>query len=219
MDKKLLIRSFYQGKDEEFMGAGNCASVALIKAAIYTFGFNVFNYTIENEIFQAKLKNGDKLSFTQKEFEYASKQSKFIPGKPLNEQELNAFKEINYYANLCFTIICKMAQKHGDFSQRFSKFIIPENFETAVETINDGTFTPEVYEFLGLEDNVSPVFRMRIRKRIRSKRGLVVWTGSHAMFAAGGYLDLYGKPVRFRKRFMIKLPGNFITGLFLLKNQ
>jgi len=217
MDKKTIIRSFYQGKDEDYQGAGNCASIAVIKAAIYTFGFDVFDYTIENDTYFVKLKNNDKITFTKQELGYASKESSFIQGKAVDKEETQAFKKIQEYAHICFTVICKMAQIHGDFSQRFSKFIIPETFEIAVETINDGAFTPEVYEFLGLEDYVTPVIRIRIRKRIRSKRGMVVWTGSHAMFAAGGYIDVYGKPVRFRNRFMIRLPGNFISGLFQIK--
>ena len=44
--KNFVFKAFYQGKDQESLGAGNCASVAITKAAIHTHGFNIFNYTL-----------------------------------------------------------------------------------------------------------------------------------------------------------------------------
>lgn len=214
MNKSIIIKAFYQGKDMESLGAGNCASVALIKAAIYSYGFDVLQYEVRGHTYHVKLKNGDDIAFTKEELAYASKQSSFIQGKTENDETRKQYKKILDYAHICFATICKMAQKHGDYSQRRSKIVVPDDFEEAVEIINDGTLTPEVYEFLGLEDNVSPVYRKRIWRWIKGKKGLVIWTKSHAMFAANGYFDLYGKPVRLKARFMFKLPGNLVLGLF-----
>ncbi len=218
MESKLIIRSFYQGKDEESLGAGNCASVALIKAGMYSFGYDLLQYEVFDQTYHVKMKNGDSVEFNSEELEYASRESSFIPGKTEDDETKKEYDKAIDYAHLCFATMCKMAQRYGDYSQRFSKFIIPKDFETAVEIINDGTFTPEVYEFLGLEEHISPVYRTRIEKRVKSKMGSVIWTKSHAMFAANSFFDRYGKPVKLKNRFMLRLPGKFITGLFQVKN-
>ena len=215
--KKLLFKAFYQGKDAESIGAGNCASIAIIKAAIFTFGYNVISYKKAGNSYLVTLKNGDSLTFNESELLYVKKESSFLLGKYKNESEKEQFLEILDYAHLCFASICKMAQENGDFSSRFSKFIKPESFELAVEIINDGTFTPHVYEFLGLEKHVSATYRTKLRKRIRQSCGMVLWTNSHAMYSNEGYFDLYGKKQKFNGRVMLKLPGKIAAGVFQLK--
>ncbi|MEB2777466.1 hypothetical protein SYJ56_19280 [Algoriphagus sp. D3-2-R+10] len=215
--KNLLFKAFYQGKDEEFLGAGNCASVALIKAAMFTFGHEVISYVKEGKDYKVTLKNGDSVSFSEDELSYAKKESSFIIGKSEDENEKKEFQKILDFAHLCFAVICKMAQLNGDFSSRFSKFIIPENFEIAVEIINDGTLTPQVYEFLGLEEHVTPTFRYKLKKRVKQPLGMVIWTKSHAMYCSEGSFDRYGKKEKFDGRIMAKLPGKLALGIFQVK--
>jgi len=215
--KKLLFNAFYQGKDEESVGAGNCASIAIIKAAMFTFGYEVISFEKEQNIYHVTLKNGEKISFNENELLYAKKESSFILGKYDTETEKEQFNEILEYAHICYATICKMAQKNGDFSSRYSKFIIPENFELAVEIINDGTFTPHVYEFLGLEDNATATYRTKLRKKVKQSFGMVLWTNSHAMYSSEGYFDLYGNKQKFKGRVMFKLPGKIAAGIFQLK--
>jgi hypothetical protein len=138
----------------------------------------------------------------------AKRESSFVPSDTESEEK--------NYAHLCFATMCKMVQIHGDYSQRFSKFIIPNSFEQAVETINDGTYTPEVYELLGLEKNVTPPVRYKLKKHISDDCGMVVWTASHAMFAADGYFDLYGDRTKFKSRTMFQVPGKIFIGVFQL---
>lgn len=216
--EELLFKAFYQGKDTQSFGAGNCASIALIKAAILTFGFDVFNYSKQDEIHQVELKNGEKLVFTDSELEYASKEASFILGETQDVNEKIEFEKIRSYAYLCFTSICKMAQKHGDYSKRLKKFIIPDSFELAVEIINDGTYTPLVYEFLGLEDYTSPIYRMKLNARINSNLGMILWTNTHAMFTTNGYFEKYGDKIKFTGRAMYSLPGKIALGIIQLRN-
>ncbi|ELR69294.1 hypothetical protein C900_05178 [Fulvivirga imtechensis AK7] len=215
--KDLLFTAFFQGRDEESLGAGNCASVAVIKAAMYTYGFDVFTLNRNSHKYDIRLQNGEQVAFTKAELDYAKRESSFILGESKSAAEQSEYKKIIEYAHLCFATICKMAQLNGDYSSRFSKFIIPDSFEMAVEIINDGTFTPNVYEFLGLEDSVTPAYRLRLTKKIQESYGMVLWTGSHAMFAAEGYFDLYGKKEEFKNRVMLKLPGKIATGVFQIK--
>jgi hypothetical protein len=213
----LLFKAFYQGKDEESLGAGNCASVALIKAAMFTFGYDVISYLTQGDTYNVTLKNLDKVSFTEAELQLVKKESSFILGEHENSEEKEQYENILDYAHICFASICKMAQKHGDYSSRFSKFIVPDSFEIAVEIINDGTFTPNVYEFLGLENHVTPAYRAKLTSKINEPYGMVLWTGVHAMYANNGYFDLYGAKEKFTHRIMTKLPGIIATGVFQIK--
>ena len=213
-----IFTAFFQGKDETAAGAGNCASIAIIKAAIYTFGDQIFQeWSQQENRYNIILKNGDQVTFTQEEFDYAKEEASFILGEAENEADNQLFVEMRELAYLSFTAICKMVQIHGDYSSRLKQFIIPEDFKTAVEIINDGTDTPDVYELLGLEDHVTPIYRWKIKKRTKSDTGMVIWTKGHAMFAAKGYFDLYGNRIKIRNRVMRILPGNVISGMFKLK--
>jgi hypothetical protein len=216
LNKMNIFPAFYQGVYEDSTGAGNCASIALIKAAIYTFGFEVFEYTLQNDKYSVKLKNDDTVQFSVTELDFAKSQSSFILSDTDSQEEESAFNEILEYAYLCFATICKMVQIHGDYSQRFSKLITPDSFEQAVETINDGTTTPEVYELLGLEKNVSPIYRYKVKQHVSDDCGMVIWTTGHAMFAADGYFDLYGNRTKFKSRTMFRVPGKIFTGVFQL---
>ncbi len=215
--KNLLFKAFYQGRDEESIGAGNCASVALIKAAMFAFGYEVFLIKKDSESYHITLRNNEVVTLNEDELLYASRMSAFILGKYENNSELEEFKRIREYAHLCFAVMCKMAQKYGDYSSRYSKFIIPETYEMAVEILNDGTFTPQVYEFLGLEESVSPVYRYNLISKFRGNFGMVIWTGVHAVYANAGYFDLYGNKKRLTNRVMLSLPGKIVAGVFQIR--
>lgn len=217
---KQLIRAFYQGKNEENAGAGNCASIALIKAAINTFSFNVFDLEDNGDTKIVTLKNGEQVSFDKSELILTSKNSSFILGNAKDELEIDLFPKLLDYAHICFVVMCKMIMKFGDYNKRLDEFIYPDNIELALETLNDGTNTPNVYELLGLENHVSPVIRYRnLRKIVNQQPSCVAWSGAHTVFASNGYYDRYGIAFKFSGRVMKKMPGKFIAGVFYLKES
>lgn len=213
-----IFTAFYQGKDFEGEREGNCASIAIIKAAMYTYGEEAIIYTVNNGIYEVILKNNDQISFTNNELELVKKDASFI----LGDYEEDGVSEELYadyieFAHICYASMCKMIAKEGDYNSRLGRTIYPEDFDLALETLNDGTHTPSVYELLGLENHVTPSFGGKFRKRAKEDFGMVLWTKSHAMFAAKGYLDLYGNKIKVRGRLMRAIPYKFLLGGFKLK--
>ena len=59
-----LFNAFFQGKNEELVGAGNCASIALIKAAMAKFGMEVLECVLTKGLYKVKFRNGERIEFT-----------------------------------------------------------------------------------------------------------------------------------------------------------
>lgn len=214
----LIFSAFYQGKDFEDEREGNCASIAIIKAAMYTFGKNSINYILNKNTYEVTLKNDDKISFTKDELELVKKDASFILGD--FEKDGNTKKKYEQYldfAHLCYAAMCKMVAKKGDYNSRLKKIIYPQDFQLALETLNDGTHTPSVHRLLGLEKYVSPTFGSEFRKKAKEDVGMILWTYSHAMFAANGNLDLYGNKIKVSGRIMRAIPFKILLGGFKLK--
>lgn len=103
-----LFSAFKQGivKTQE-KKAGNCASVAIIKAAIGTYGTGkVFQQHLRENGIAVILRDGTLLSLTLAELEMASAASAFLPGDTAQKE----LKEIFNYAQLCFAVLVKRYQ-------------------------------------------------------------------------------------------------------------
>jgi len=77
-EDNILFNAFKQG---QVNGGGNCASIALIKMAIGTYGVgNVFNYTISpnNNSIIVKLKNDTTVEVLYTEIAQATKENGFV---------------------------------------------------------------------------------------------------------------------------------------------
>lgn len=101
----LLFNAFKQG---EVDGGGNCSSIALIKAAIGTFGIgNVFNYSNVpgDNMIVVKLRNDSMLSVKYVDISDPIKNNGFKM-----KAEGQEAKRIKEYADTCFTVLVKMNQ-------------------------------------------------------------------------------------------------------------
>jgi hypothetical protein len=218
---RLIFTAFYQGKDAEGDREGNCASIAIIKAAMYTYGENAISYVVKNGVYQVTLKNGAQVSFTEDELDLVVKDGSFVLGDYQDDKDdgasLDIYGRYRDFAHICFASMCKMVASEGDYNSRAGKTIYPEDFELALETLNDGTHTPSVHELLGLDEHVTPAFGGKFKKRVWADVGMVFWTPRHAMFAAKGRLDWYGNPIRVRGRLVGPFPHRMLVGGFKLK--
>jgi len=71
-----VVNSFYQGK------ANNCASIALIKAAMDKYGYkNVYQLKKERDQYVIVLRDNTELTISQEEFDLAKETSKFEKSK------------------------------------------------------------------------------------------------------------------------------------------
>jgi hypothetical protein len=175
-----LFSAFKQGivKTQE-KKAGNCASVAIIKAAIGTYGVGkVFQQQLGKNGLAVVLRDGAPVSLTPAELEMASAASAFVPGDTAQKE----LKEIFNYAQLCFAVLVK----------RYQGLTEPAigSYSKAIADINGGYRTEEIYKLLGLK--VLPLEENPSYQTLSTHANLLIWNTAHAVYYSKGYYDESG---------------------------
>jgi cold shock CspA family protein len=194
-----LFYAFAQGQVvSNDLSAGNCASVALIKAAIEAFGLNnVFDHIQTPAGYEVTLKNGQKIQVTTAEYQKAKKASAFRSGKGKDAQQQAVLDEIREYAYLCFAVIIKHVDLYGEVFKK--GYTVPAaSWAEAVEMVNDGLYTPLCYYYLGLENHVR---KLRELSSTKGRGAIVAWSGGHAVYVNDQRYDKGGAPAAMRPRF------------------
>ena len=171
-----ILNAFKQGVID---GSGNCASIALIKAAIDRYGVgNVFSSLRDasGERYFVILHSGKELMLTYEEIERAARKAKFT------ESSDPTVRAIKLYADTCFAVMAKHLQVNQSLQADASKY---DDFDKAIEDLNDGFFTPAIAEVLGLR--ITPI-KSTVRV-IRRKSAAVVYNVYHAAYASYGIYD------------------------------
>lgn len=193
---KILVKDFYQAgvtvsKDfKKCTGddkVGNCATIALIKASIAQFGSlnNIYsdiqfepNGTI-NFIFS----DGVKLNVTMAERKVAGKLGGFGKNRT-SKNSIYLDSAIMMYASICKRVLLE------------KKIKCVKNFDKAVQYINSGYPTKNVYKLLGF-DSVNVKF-----SDIKNHKAVIAWCRAHAAYINYGTQDCFGynKEIRIVKR-------------------
>jgi hypothetical protein len=181
-----LIKAFNQG------AANNCASIALIKAAIEVHGTDgVFKLTKNQQDYTAKLKNGAEVIFTQQELDLSIKVALFTPGLSEDAAEQLVYNEILLYAQKCFAVMVCM---HQQINQEAT-------FEKALNVLNNGANSNYISAFLGLEQYTTD----RIRRMNPGEKGMIAWAQKpwlkHTVFMSQNVFDDDGSVSRNVSRF------------------
>jgi hypothetical protein len=201
-----LFNAFKQGVvQSRSRKAGNCAAVALIKAAIGTYGLHkVFEISERSsELKLVTLRDNTSFEISDKEIAYAQTQSKFAPG----DMGQTDIKEIFEYAQLCFAVLCKSYHLHSGRD---------EGFEITVDNLNAGYSTKTIYKLLGLP--MKSVGNNPSYELLQPYKHLVVWNTAHAVYYSEGFYDEafdLGTPIErienLRKKHC-SLAGRFVNG-------
>lgn len=167
-----MIDSFSQGNK------GNCSSVATIKAAMDTYGEDVFLNVNENPdgSCQVTMKDGVTVEISAKEMKIAEKMADF---EGMEGEELDQ-------AVLCYASMAKRAQmEQNDGSKTYAG---------ACMSLNNGEWPDDTARFLGLEDYMMPVNPDDIQGT--SFDSIVTWSSEHCVYVNnenGQYVsDHYG---------------------------
>ena len=152
---------------------GNCASVAVIKAALDKFKGKIFDEVRKSGSgYDVALQDGKSVSIDRRELQMAAREADF-KGKP---------SEAKSMAVLSFAVIAKRHAEKGKGS-----------FERALQDLNDGFQPREAAELLGLGH--------RIREVDPSSAGnqdsVVAWNDKHAVYVDSGKTDSYGQARNF----------------------
>jgi hypothetical protein len=169
MESERIIKAFKQG------GAGNCVSIAVIKASIQVFGIGgvvQFLKTNENN-YSFLMKDGFEGEISNYELNMACEGSKFE-----HQEDLEIFN----YANLCFSAMVKRAQLENHEGAI--------SFEQAINALNNGEYYYLGADWLGLRHHK----RSLGLKYIWNNIGVVGASPRHCFFCSHGLVDDYGMP-------------------------
>jgi len=179
-------------KDFGQTSEGNCASVAVIKAALDKYGTKVFSSVQKSGGgYAVQLQDGKSVNVTREELAQAAKAAKF-KGKP------NAAKSM---AVLMYAVIAKQAAAQGHEGAR--------DFQSALKTLANGENPKRVGKLLGLGNKMKDV---SVSEAGQAQDGAVAWSGRHAVYTAKGTTDQYGKEAGFNGT---DTRGRQLTGAFV----
>lgn len=162
---------FSQGPD------GNCVTVSAIKAAMMQFGqkpTDVFQEVKQNGSgFDVTMRDGFKLSLSQNELQQAATHARFKGDDPAMMTD----------ANFMYAASAKRAQiENNDGSAGRS-------FQAAMSSLNDGEYSREGLDRLGLRGRYRPATDADLRN---SKVGTIEYDG-HSMAVIDGRIELWGR--------------------------
>lgn len=148
---------------------GNCASVAVIKAALDKFEGKVFQSVKKvGDGYEVTQQDGKKLTITRGELQKAAKAADF-KGQP---------NEAKSMAVLMFATIAKRGAQEG-----------MGNFDQALKKLNSGFDPKKAAQLLGLGNRIKEVDPASAG----NKDGVVAWNSRHAVYMDEGKSDSYGQ--------------------------
>lgn len=185
-----VVNLFYQGK------ANNCASIALIKAAMSKYGYkNIFQVTKNDNKYSIKLKDNTELTISKDEYDLAKKYSKF----EINETQLSSTEkeEVLYYAYLSYAVIAKYIEKNGfwgcvDNNGNSFHYRKTKSYEESLNFITRTSIcTDNCYRLLGLKIKDGKVQNYTGTENMNNT-GIILYSWQHAVATYNSKLDCHG---------------------------
>lgn len=194
----LRLQAFYQG------GRGNCASVALIKAAIDRYGLGrVFDTTRVGPVVNIRLRSGQTLSLTAEERRRAAISARFRrcdnaqTGENYSALPAQEALPILQYAGLCYAVMAKVIEQNGEYGclKDDTTAAAPtpvRSFQAALRTLGNGVCSDNVYRYLGLEVVNPRHVDFTPSLDFTATPGVVVYSDNHAVALWKKYFDYRG---------------------------
>lgn len=157
-------------------GGGNCASIALIKSAIGTFGINGVFKDVKidslNEIVHVTRRDNKIIDLTFDRLEHGKDHFYIKP----NSDEIS--KQISDYAAFCFAVMGRAKQLELGYDKKY--------FYRAIDNLNKGEPTESINKLLGLqkEQIVDLSF-----DNLRKYKNIVLYNAPHAVYSSSGNYD------------------------------
>lgn len=149
---------------------GNCASIAVIKAAMDKYKGKVFNSVSKSgDGYNVTLQDGGSVQVSKADLATAAKHAKFKSSKP---------SEAKSMAILMYAVIGKQAAKENG-----------GNFESALSSLGKGKDPRQVAKWLGLGSKIRDV-----NPNEKGQEAVVAWNDKHAVYIDDGTkADGYGQ--------------------------
>lgn len=164
----LLFNSF---KQSNVNGGGNCASIALIKASIGTFGIGkVFTSKKDdvNKVLNVTLRDNNSYEIKYSELDESIKENGF----KIKSQNSEA-KNIKAYADTCFAVMVRVNEKIWEY----------DSYTESLSSLLNGYNTPNVYRLLGIK------FKQISTDELSNNNNIIFYNSYHAVYSSYGYYD------------------------------
>lgn len=162
----ILLNAFKQGK------VNNCVSIALIKAAIGTFGlenhYKIISKT--DSVIVLRLRNGENVSLSPAEITYSITSNYFVQK---NIDSLSV--KIKSIADTCFAVMCKREQQ-----------LLNNSFEIAVRRLNAGYKTSDIAHLMGLKFELVNTNSI---SKLSAYKHLIIYNFYHTAYSSEGAYD------------------------------
>jgi hypothetical protein len=186
------IDLFYQG------GANNCASIALIKAAMHKYGRDkIFTVEKGNNKYKLILRDGTKLTISDEELALAKSSAKFLLNSKTTLEKPQQ-DDVMFHAYLAYAAIAKYIEEKGywgceeeDGSSlhlgRIKKFTKALKFITRTSYCTDNA-----HRLLGLRIANNRVSKLNPRTKLM-EQGIILYSTGHAVAMYNNLIDCRGE--------------------------
>jgi hypothetical protein len=199
--------------------AGNCASIALIKASIACYGLDgIYEEKVIRDKLQITLKNGTQLELSSDEILTAknncSFDTSFYTSKSVAVADLR--KAIYKRAYITYAVMIKWVMMNGDGNSTpgddckdSCKY---QSYNSALCDLATGINSNHLYYLLGLEKYTTCTSS---KKQLMDKPFGVIWRNGHTIYTSTGLYDYYSKSTSLPARWYLL----FQHGFYLNKTQ
>lgn len=184
----LILSSFSQGE------ANNCASVALIKAAMLKYGYkNMFALVRHETSYEVTLKNDTRFAITKQQLDSAIVYARF---KTPDLLSLGAEKDsVLFYAYIAYASIAKFVAINGYWGCEEAGAPHRSNHNTygdALDFISNTSFcTDYCYRLLGYKAKENKIYDFTKTEELLQP-GTIVYSSGHAVAVYKDYIDCHG---------------------------
>jgi len=185
MDDKFVIESFWQKAD-------NCATVAIIKAAILKYGINrVFRVRKKLNSYIITFRDKKIITLTDSDLRSMNSANDLVFSRYPDKKKKEQLHRLKSYVRLCFAAIVRNIQLNGYQGKEY----------TESEAINDlllkGLDTSQLHRLLGLLRKTRSAHRFALShlKKLRKLKGVLVYSDDHIVVASSGYYEDFGTAV------------------------
>lgn len=185
MTDKFILESFWQK-------AANCASVALIKAALLRYGLRKsFVARRNNENLIITLQDGRMLLLTEKEIRAINKENKILYSPYRDPVKKRALLKLREFAETAFAIMVRSIQLEGYEGKEHTE-------SSAIRLLTrTGISTSQLHRLLGFSRKSVGAHKLSLKhlSLFKRKKGVLLYSDLHIVVVSKGYYEDFGKAV------------------------
>src|SRR5688572_12009066 len=185
MTNKFILESFWQK-------AANCASIALIKAAVLRYGLRrSFQVRRRNENLIITLQDRRMLVLTEKEIRAINRENKILYSPYRDPSKKRALIKLREFAETAFAIMVRSIQLEGYEGKEHTQ-------SSAIRLLTrTGISTAQLHRLLGFSRKSVAAHKLAQKhlSLFNRKNGVLLYSDLHIVVVSKGYYEDFGKAI------------------------